>query len=229
MKDQVEGHPNNLKWTPLNYYNCIYAFLKHVYSSEYSHLYPNFHSKYTKKKKQTDIIPSLLEVTNAYVELMNITKYEDVVIIHLMYSLWINPETMFLLTFESIDEEGNIEYFDTQVDKQLTIKLYENLHRDIMFLKEYRAKCERKIEDNVRYFKNKFIFMEDFIVSVSVSIIYNRFSRKFEGMIKWFNYTLHQILKLSKAILLIIMKKNEEEWLDLIEDTIKYLQLNLHW
>ena len=68
--------------------------------------------------------------------------------------------------------------------------------------------------------------MRDFMISMSIPAIYNRFSRKFGEMLKWFKYTPHQIVQLLKAILLIIMKKNQQKCLDLIEDTIKFLKLN---
>ena len=222
-----ETQANKLDGTPLNYYNCIFAFLKHVYSSEYSQLYPKFSQQINKEIKQTDSIPSLLEITNAYVELMNIGKYEDAVTIHLIYSLGINPETLHFLTFNSIDDEGNIEYFDTQLERYLTIRLNESLLRDIKFLKDFKTKYYQKTDDSVRCFKDKYVFMGDFIFSVSISAIYSRFSRNFGGMLKWFKYTPHQIVKLSKAILLIVMKKNEQECLDLINDTIKFSQFSL--
>ena len=46
---------------------------------------------------------------------MDKVKYEDATIIRIMYSLGVNPETIVLMTFDSIDNEGNIEYFDTQL------------------------------------------------------------------------------------------------------------------
>ena len=201
--------------------------MKHVYRSEYSCLYPEFAKQLNKVKEEINDIPSLLEVTNAYIELINMGKYEDATIIHIMYSLGVNPETLILLTFDSIDSKGNMEYFDTQLKKYLAIRLNENLLRDIMFLKEYKAKCKQEIKDNVRCFKDKFVLMGDFMIFASAPAIYNRFSRNFGGMLKWFAYTPHQIVKLSKAILLLVMKSSEQECLDLIEDTIKFSQENV--
>ena len=48
---------------------------------------------------------------------MNVNLFEDATIIHLIYSLGVNPETLVLLTYDSIDEEENITYFDTEIEK----------------------------------------------------------------------------------------------------------------
>ena len=71
---------------------------------------------------------------NAYIELMNLKKSEDALIIHFMYSLRINPETISLLTFDSINDEDNMTYFDTKTLSYVNTKLNENLMRDILFL-----------------------------------------------------------------------------------------------
>ena len=40
---------------------------------------------------------------------------EDVTIINLMYSLGVNPETIVLTTFDSIDEEGKMIFLKLKV------------------------------------------------------------------------------------------------------------------
>ena len=71
-----------LKRTPLKYYRCIEEFLVIVFLYEHSPLNPEYlqnSSKFSSKKK---IFPSVLGVVNAYVELMNLKKYEDATITH---------------------------------------------------------------------------------------------------------------------------------------------------
>ena len=95
--------------------------------SEYSCLYLKFAEQLIVETEKTNDIPTLLEDCKCLIELMDKERYEDSIIIHIMYSLGINPETIVLMTFDSIDNEGNIEYFDTQLEKYLTIKLNKNI------------------------------------------------------------------------------------------------------
>ena len=158
---------------------------------------------------------------------MNVNLFEDVTIIHLINSLGVNPETLVLLTYDSIDEEENITYFDTEFEKYLTVKLNQNLIRDIMYLKGHRCKNENELSDSYRIYKDKLIVMGDLIISVYAPAICNRFSRRFGGMVKWFDYTPGQIVKFSKAMKLIMIDKNGQEYLDLIEDAIKLSSENM--
>ena len=111
-----------------------------VYSTEYSKLSPEYAKSNTKKYKDIQSLPTLLDLANVYVQLMNIGRYEDALIIHLMYSLAANPETLALLTFSSIDKVGKIRFWDTLTASQVEINLNDNLIRDIMFFKNWRIK-----------------------------------------------------------------------------------------
>ena len=62
-------------------------------------------------------------------------RTEDAVILHLIYSLGINPETISFLTFSSIDKDKNIRFFDTNLKTKVKVKLNERLWSDIMLLK----------------------------------------------------------------------------------------------
>ena len=70
-------------------------------------------------------------------QLMNIGRYDDVLIIHLMYSLVANPETLVLLIFSSINKVGKIRFWDMLIVSQVEINLNDNLIRDIMFFKNW--------------------------------------------------------------------------------------------
>ena len=45
---------------------------------------------------------------NAYADLMDMKMFQDALILHIIYSIGINPETIVLLTFDSIDENGKM-------------------------------------------------------------------------------------------------------------------------
>ena len=172
-----KSNQNNLIGSPLNNYNCISAFLKHVYRSEYSCLYPKLEQLIV-KTEETNNIPSFFEVENDYIKLMDKKRCEDAIIIYIIYSLGVNPEIIIIMTFDSINSEGNIEYFDTQLEKYLTIRFNKNTLRVIMLMKKIKAECRQEIKDNTKYFKDIFEFIGYFIVSTSPSSIYNGFSKK---------------------------------------------------
>ena len=115
-------------------------------------------------------LPSLLEITSAYIELMEMSLYQDATIIHLMYSLGANPETIALLTFDTLDEQGNMTYFDTLLEKYKTILLSEALLSDIIFLRNYRLSKEENVANSYRCHNFKFVIMGDFITSISARL-----------------------------------------------------------
>ena len=117
---------------------------------------------------------------------MNKEMYEDALIIHLIYSLGASLEAIALLTFDSINEDCFIQYFDTKGLKFKNVKLNENLMRDIMFLKSFREKNQLTNEDQSRCYRDKLVIVGEFIISVSATAIYNRFSRGFGGALQWF-------------------------------------------
>ena len=51
--------------------------------------------------------------------------FQDALILHIMYSFEINSETVVLLTFDSIDENGKMRYFDTLKLKYIHYSLYK--------------------------------------------------------------------------------------------------------
>ena len=74
--------------------------------------------------------------------------------IHLIYSLGVNPKTLSLLTFDAIDESGSMMYFDTQRWDYVMVNLNENLIRDINHFKEIvREILNRKLELDISVFK----------------------------------------------------------------------------
>ena len=73
---------------------------------------------------------------NAYADLMDMKMFQDALILHIMYSIGINLETVVLLTFGSIDGNGKMRYFDTFKLKYVDTILNQNLIRDIKFFKD---------------------------------------------------------------------------------------------
>ena len=62
---------SRLKGNDLNYYKCINRFLAIIYSSDFSVLCPEFSKDCVLSDNSNEHLPSVLELTNAYVDLMN--------------------------------------------------------------------------------------------------------------------------------------------------------------
>ena len=104
---------SKLKGNSLKYFNCINGFLQRVYSSELSKLNPEYAKTIKSKFKLANKAPIIAEVMNAYTDLMDMNNFQDALTLRIMYSIGINSETVVLLTFDSIDENGKMRYFDT--------------------------------------------------------------------------------------------------------------------
>ena len=96
--------------------------------------------------KVKNSLPNLKEVINAYVKLQELEKYEDALILYLIYSLGANSETIVLITYELMDEEGNLKYIDTLQSTFVQTNLSHNLIRDIMFSEIFHQKWRSNTE-----------------------------------------------------------------------------------
>ena len=213
---------NMLNGTPFNYYNCIDQFLKHVYSSELSSYYPEYAKSIEDINKDKNSLPNLKEVINAYVQLQELKKYEDALILNFIYSLGANPETIVLVTYDSMDEEGNLAYFDTLQSTFVQTKLSQNLIRDIMFFRDISSKKKKKCRVEYKSYKDKVVIMGDFVFSLSSTAIYNRYTRNVGGRLNWFKYAPEKIIKLSRLVKSIKNKGEQSKCNDLIEDSIRF-------
>ena len=158
-----------LKGNSLKYFNCINRFLQRVYSSEFSKLNPEYAKTIKSKFKLATKAPTIV-VMNAYADLMDMKIFQDALTLHIIYSIGINPETVVLLTFDSIDENGKMRYFDTMKLKYVDTILNKNLIRDIKFFKDAVFEIKSETKNNFRCFQNKAIVMGEFIFEYTSSL-----------------------------------------------------------
>ena len=200
--------------------------MQRVYSSEFSKLNPEYAKTVKSKFKLATKDPTIVEVMNAYADLMDMKMFQDGLVMHIMYSIEINSKTVVLLTFDSIDENRKMRYFDIMKLKYVDTILNQNLIRDIKFFKDAVLKIKSKTKNNFRCFQDKAIVMGEFIFEYTSSAIYNRFARCFDGKLPWFKYPPNQIVKLSESTR-VKKDKNRHYSLNLIEDSIDALKQNL--
>ena len=129
------------------------------------------------------------------------------------YSLGVNLETLTLFTYDSIDDDNNIKYFDILKMKYVDAKLNEYLIRNISHFKEI-----------MRSFKDKAVVMEDFIFDWTSSTIYNRFVKCFGNKLYWFKYTPVKIVQLSKMMKSMNNHSDDNESLNLFDDSYQIMK-----
>ena len=212
----------HLKGTVRKYYLCLKGFLKHVYTGEYTRLDPEGKTTTIVEVDSSQNIITPLEIVNAYVDLMNLKNVEDAVILHIMYSLGANPSTISLLTFDSIDENKNITYFDTKASKFMTIKLNEHLWGDILYLKDYKLKNGIKNNQTERTYMTKIRVREDFITSLTETGIFKRFARRFNENLCWFKWRPQSIIRASNKMKGTLKYKDSNQSISLMEDSIMF-------
>ena len=157
---------------------------------------------------------------NAYADLMDNKMFQDALILHLMYSVGINPDTLVLITYDSLNDSGKLNYFDTLKLAYVEITLNENLIRDFLHFKEIMREIKSEAKHDFRCFKDKVVVIGEFIFEYTSSAIYSRFARRFGGKLPNFKYTPNQIIQLSETIQALKNENNKFESLNLIEDSI---------
>ena len=143
---------SKLKGNSFKYFNCINGFLQRVYNSEFSKLNPEYAKMIKSKFKLATKAPIIAEVMNAYADLMDMKMFQDALILHIMYSIRINLETVVLLTFDFIDENVKMRYFDTLKLKYVDTILNQNHNRDIKFFKDTMLEIKKETKNNFRCF-----------------------------------------------------------------------------
>ena len=215
---------SKLKGNALKYFKCINGFLQRVYSSEFSELNPEYSKTIKSKYKSAIQTPTIADVMNAYADLMDNKMFQDALILHLMYSVGINPDTLVLITYDSLNDSGKLNYFDTLKLAYVEITLNENLIRDILHFKEIMREIKSEAKHDFRNYKDKVVVIGEFIFEYTSSAIYNKFARLFGGKLPNFKYTPNQIIQLSETIQALKNENNKFENLNLIEDSISAWQ-----
>ena len=98
--------------------------------------------EYYKKPLNVEINPypkiKKSELFKFYTQLIESSKVEDAVLLHLMFSLGFEAYTVSLLKFESICEGKRIKYFDNKKRSSIEISLTNELYGDLIFLKTFK-------------------------------------------------------------------------------------------
>ena len=124
-------------------------------------------------------------------------QYQNALILHLMYSLSLDPYHIFSLRYEDILSKDQIQYWDYRTSSKKTCYLYYELWSDINIIKRYQEFEKGECRSTARVMIDKTKIKGCFIIDISPTNIYNRFHRKFSNTINDFNFTPNDIVQLS--------------------------------
>ena len=134
--------------TSLSYAQWICKFLCRIYENSSQVLSPYLEQL----SMQNNLNPSSAYLSDSYIKytikrLFDYSKFEDAIIINLMYNLAISPRTIYYLQFNSLTPQMNLKYFDLNSkffkDTQINIDLYN----EIKFFERYQT-MKMKINKN---------------------------------------------------------------------------------
>ena len=145
-------------------------------------------------------------------------QYQDALILHLMYSLSLDPYHIYSLTFDGIINMNQIQYWDYKSSTKKTCFLYYELWSDINTIKRYQEKENNQVRQTLRVMIDKTTIRGKFLINISPTNIYNRFHRKFGNSLKDFDLTPNDIIKLSKH--------NSQNWFQGVYNRSLFLNLS---
>ena len=187
-----------VKGTVVKYANIIRRYLFSLYQMDI----PKVKIDYFRKPKQRKIdpIPKLTkeDVFKFYQTLASKEKIEDAVMIHMMYELGLEPYNLCLLTFESMNNSKAIELWDHKSKQIVSIKFPESLYGEFEYLKVYRRLCNKLNESEQRYSLDGTLVEGTFIFQTKPTGIFNKFKRKFGGLLRNFDFTPWDLILLSR-------------------------------
>ena len=131
-------------------------------------------------------------------ELCSIGQYQDALLLHIMYSLSLDPYHIYSLKYEDILSHNKIQYWDYKTSTSKICFLYNDLWSDIKIIKTYKEYEMVEYRKIVRVMIDKTKIKGDFIINISLTNVYNRFNRRFRNVIDNFNLTPNDVIQLSK-------------------------------
>ena len=187
-----------IKGNLIKHYTIVKKYLEFVHNQEIaSHKVEHY-----KKPEDVEVYPYPLltkeEVFWNYQQLIKHNKYEDAVLLHLMFTLGLTPYTISLLTFESLTDHKTVKYFDHKARAVTEINLTNVLQNELNYLKIYRAKLNDLSQDEERKSLDGTIIKGTFIFRDSPTNIRNKFARNFGGILSNFDITPRNMAIISR-------------------------------
>ena len=123
---------NQVKYAPL-----LKRFLQSIYTIDDIDIKVLHYNKKNKIGKDIKAMMTHQDVFCAYENLISLGQIQDAVILYTIYSLSINPYSIFLLTFEGIKDNLLIEYWNHKSGQMDTLNVSKELLNDLNYYKKY--------------------------------------------------------------------------------------------
>ena len=176
----------------------IKRFLQSVYSIGKIDVDIKHYTKKTKLEKDQIPIIKHEDILNAYKELSDNGLIQDAMILLTIYTLAIDPYTVWLLTYEGLQDEGYIKYWDHKTRELKSQQISKEFANNFIYFKAYSELKEISSKDLKRQSQDGSNVSGTFIFNISPTNIYNRFKRKFGNKLKWFKFTPLNVIQLSR-------------------------------
>ena len=152
-------------------------------------------------------------VKDSFSELISYNRFEDEIILYLIYTLSLSAESVSIITLESIDESWVISIYDAKLHTVITFKLSDDHKNDLLFNFNYKIKKLECITKEQRKYIDGYLSSRKFLFSISQKTICKRFERKFGSKLKWFRFVPTQVSKLRKSALREIYGVYQIRWM----------------
>ena len=201
FKIKIQNQNSEFKYpyskTQGKYASVIKRFLENIYTIDPLGIKIEYYKRRSKTERNKPPKLSNSDLFRAYEELVKNVQFQDALILNIMYSLAIDPYILYMLTYEGINSDGEISYWDYKQKAFVTKKLHNELKSDINFFKAYSLSLKINSNDFIRTSEDEETIEGTFIFNISPTNMYNRFKRKFSNKLKWFDYTPKNIIELS--------------------------------
>ena len=107
-------------------------------------------------------------------------QYQDALIIHLIYFLSLDPYHIYSLAYDGIIDKNQIQYWDYKSSSMKTCYLYYELWSDINLIIGYQETENSQLRKTLRIMIDQTKIRGEFIINISPTNIYNRFTESSE-------------------------------------------------
>ena len=137
------------------------------------------------------------EVKKAYKLLIKCEKYDDALLIQLMYSLSLDPDTLCMLKHENVDDDGILVYRDYKTNKNKRIRLDDKTIAFTLFLIEFKGKDHPYFNVTKRKSRHGYTDEGIFFINVKSIQVYRKFKRNFNGVLDWPSITPDKVIQIN--------------------------------
>ena len=202
----IQNEEMFLKSNAVKYCNVIVRFLKFYKEDIHISIHKQYYNKVPAKSLMVKPKIDKSVVLDIFHSLVTKGLVEDALNIHLMFTLWIDPYDLFVLRFDDIQDNNNFKWWNYRTSSFQHCKLTEILNTELKFLRTFIARKYGPLRKLTRVSLDRTKISGNFIVQITPTAIYNRFSRGFSGNFKDFKYTPKDFVDCSKYVYSNFMK-----------------------